>query len=89
MTKLEQKLLELGYAVAIYDYSTECTTFMKSFNLYFEIHLLVNNYNEVVDYYVYINDRVVRTQSHINEEQQAFNQLQSDLEVLKQVENNN
>ena len=81
MTKLEQKLLELGYefylidngrVIYIKDYHKIRLTIVMSEKIYG----FINTYKiDRIDY-----------QQDIDNLQQAFNQLQNDLEVLKKYE---
>ena len=79
MTKLEKKLIELGYTQE--DYSS---------NIYYKfikrIYIFINAYN-LNKYGVEYPMMTYTKQKHINDLQQAFNELQKDLEVLKQCQN--
>ena len=75
MTKLEQKLIELGYEKGKIAYQ-------KSLKGNIEIYIYVFP-NELVGG-VEQHDHYVMYQSQINNLQQAFNQLKKDLEVLKE-----
>ena len=76
MTKLEQKLLELGYSqedeVIYFKYVNRCYLFINSHNL--------KKYGVECPMMTYTKQR------HIDNLQQAFNQLQSDLKELKECE---
>ena len=87
MTKLEEKLIELGYEEQpkhahnqrvvlyfknIYDYSLAIYYDCKS--------------NKIIDEVVFTNAKIIRTQQDIDNLQLAFNELQRDLEVLKEYE---
>ena len=81
MTKLEQKLLELGYEYVGYNDITCEHIYVKS----------VESATLTICYVCYLkscygiceaNSKLI-TQSKINLYQQAFNQLQTDLEVLE------
>lgn len=81
MTKLEEKLIELGYEPSccfkhIYEKFFTDTLLIK-------INILDFNHSRV---YVY-GLGAFYTQQDIDNLQQAFNQLQNDLEVLKEYEN--
>jgi hypothetical protein len=87
MTKLEQKLIELGYR-NYYDNFTRQTTYYKN-NEYLEIRIVVNwnaYGNKIVRSGVEYWTKMFSTQQDIDNLQQAFKQLQSDLEVLKQCQ---
>ena len=81
MTKLEQKLLELGY-----EYINN-SRWVKDYDGNKNIFINTNeNHNKIKDYYIHFYS-FVECQQDINDLQQAFNQLQNDLKELKQVEN--
>ena len=85
MSRLEQKLIELGYEVDINN-SLVCTAIQ--FSKYYGNHRLDIFYNSIKE--VCFGERIVpyafcSNQSYIDNLQQAFNQLQKDLEVLKDV----
>ena len=77
MTKLESKLLELGYIQG----SRHITHYHKHIDgdIYVSI-ILDYKFKEIEDCYV---DSFIRFQKDIVISQQAFNILQQDLEVLK------
>ena len=77
MTKLEEKLLELGYETynEVYKYWRKGLIVIETF------------YERIEDYYV-CGPRLIRTQQDIDNPQQALNQLQKDLEVLREYGNN-
>ena len=77
MTKLEEKLIELGYETknAVYRYWKK------------GLIVIETSYERIADCYV-CTTRLIRTQEDIEKYQQAFNQLQKDLEVLKEYDNN-
>lgn len=80
MTKLEQKLIELGYEKGY------LSAYHKRFNNV--IFLTIENYEEKGIFgSVYSERRDFIFQEHIDNLQQAFNQLQSDLKELKEDEN--
>ena len=74
MTKLEEKLIQLGYKKA-YD-----NTYIKKSNTFYWLTLEV--YEQDIFGSVYSERRKFRYQNQIDNLQQAFNQLQQDLEVL-------
>ena len=82
MTKLEEKLIELGYEKErICEYTKD---FIKE---QFYLMITINPYtrNKIVDNYVF-QYSFTKTQQDIDNLQQAYNQLQKDLEVLKEYE---
>lgn len=83
MTKLEQKLIELGYV-----YIQHNDYFKKQFTRYIYISIeLDNNKLKVNDYGVDYKTEYFRKQHQLDKLQQAFNEMQKDLEVLKEYEN--
>lgn len=91
MNKLEEKLIELGYNKCYYDNFTKQTTYYKN-NEYLEITIVVNwnaYGNKIVRSGVEYWTKMFSTQQQIDDLQKAFNQLQKDLEVLKEYEENN
>ena len=80
MTKLEEKLTDLGYEKISHNYMTRLTRYKKEFAFSY-INFQIRD-NEVVMYGVCpICD--YQTQYEINDLQEAYNQLQKDLEELK------
>ena len=78
MNKLEEKLLKLGYKTAI-DY--DGILGIKEVN---QADLVIKISNENKNHnYVYSYSRCFDSQQDIDNLQQAFNQLQKDLEVLQ------
>lgn len=75
MTNLEQKLLELGY---------------QDYQYYYQKTRWINDTFVIVqiskDLKGSIKDLFVNSQEHINNIQQAFNEMQKDLEELNNVE---
>ena len=85
MTKLEEKLIELGYEKREVFYQNNNiyrTKYIKSVNnvAYIEINVYEN-----YTYYVR-NEYAISNQSMIDKIQQAFNVMQRDLEILKECE---
>ncbi len=85
MTKLEEKLIELGYVKnrqMSYEYETYYFRNFDSFiNLYINVEVdgyITHSYVQAFDTYAY--------QEQIDNLQQAFNQLQKDLKELKEYE---
>ena len=89
MTKLEQKLIELGYEKDKQEYSDNViykTTFVKYFKyccIHVEIYNIVNNnYHFCIETFA----KAFAFQEFIDNLQQAFNTMQNDLEILKECE---
>ena len=81
MTKLEQKLIELGYL----EDKGYCNIYKKIKNRnIFIIRLNYKNKNKI-NYSCIENAYYIQNQQDIDDLQRAFNQLQQDLEVLKDV----
>ena len=80
MTKLEEKLIQLGYVRSSYAY--DCIDFIK---IYKDTHNLIVETNGYAEYiynaYVDLDGKAIFNQQDIDNLQQAFNQLQNDLEV--------
>ena len=84
MTKLEEKLLELGY-----EYINHNHYYKKRFTKFVYSFIDLNSTNtRINDYGVETPNNVYRKQEQLDNLQQAFNQLQKDLEVLKEYEKN-
>ena len=84
MSRLEEKLIELGYEFDHYEVFTRQNAYKKLIGDFDTaiIFIYVNkNTNKIATYYA-ING-IVTSQIHINNLQQAFNEMQRDLEVLK------
>ena len=80
MTRLEDKLLELGYEK---QWAMGCYKNIILSPLRFQIAIYIQN-----DYKMFVFDEEVgagqiKTQQDIDKIQQAFNQMQKDLEVLE------
>ena len=82
MTKLEQKLIELGYRYKNLTYSGYF--FSRMYNE-IEICLFFKDESEVSKAYI-STPFIIETQQQIDNLQQAFNQLQNDLKELKEYE---
>ena len=81
MTKLEQKLIQLGYSPLGY----RCAKYDWYNGL---IHISLNvDKTEIIDYFA--KGVSMRNEFDLDMNIQAFNQLQKDLEVLKEYEENN
>ena len=80
MTKLEQKLSELGYKPYYCCYEKivgKISIFVEPFNEPFtKIHKM----------YVYNENNYIKRQEQIDDLQQAFNEMQKDLEELKKCQ---
>ena len=79
MTKLEEKLIQLGYEKIIKHFYYEKT--MDGWRL--SIELLEDKISHTCVFNFPVNRVFIETQQDIDNLQQAFNQLQKDLEVLK------
>ena len=79
MTKLEQKLCELGYKQEYYRRINKYSKRFRFYDLIIRLHK-----EEITDFYIDINITIDK-QLQIDILQQAFNQLQQDLEVLKEL----
>ena len=82
MTKLEQKLIELGYKPSIFE--NRYIKYYKETDNYILIQLSKNK-NSIMSY-SFGSQKAFTNQQDIDNLQQAFNQLQNDLEVLKEYE---
>ena len=88
MSRLEDKLIELGYEFDHYEVFTNQTAYRKPIGDIDCAIIMIftnKNINKIVSYYA-ING-IVKSQIHINNLQLAFNEMQKDLEVLKEYEN--
>ena len=84
MTKLEEKLEELGYEIEDTDWAYKYAKKPYSFECSIEIHFHKTQQN-----ILYKAVRVwvgIKTQQNIDKLQQAFDEMQKDLEILKGVE---
>lgn len=89
MTKLEEKLIELGYrpnefVYHKYDKVIAKNTFMVETHLSISLKFM----NSAIKDGCVIVSISLRSQQDIDNLQLAFNTLQNDLEVLKEYENN-
>ena len=86
MTKLEEKLIELGYEYEGYDYSKILKIKLQNldYHLSFTLRIKVMD-NAVIDYYGHSLSRCFK-EDISNAYKQAFNEMQKDLEVLRNVE---
>ena len=84
MTKLEQKLIELGYKQSLefpFKYYKWVGNAIK--------RIQIDNGNRINykhSYIQYAHNRRIKTQQDIDNLQQAFNELQKDLGILKECE---
>lgn len=84
MTKLEQKLIQLGYELSSYDETLDENTYVKIVDgatLYIFNTIYIKTY-----YGMCVANSKIITQDKINLHQQAFNQLQDDLKELKECQ---
>ena len=82
MTKLEEKLIELGYKFDINNWGI--SKYQRG-DRFIETICISKSQNMIVgEPCIYVKDNI-KTQEDILDLQQAFNQLQKDLEVLKNV----
>ena len=79
MTKLEEKLIQLGYKKWLS--GNDGVQYYLKLTNEVEIEIHIEN-NKIVNYYVFQRRNIFK-QELIDDLQQAFNQLQKDLEVLK------
>lgn len=81
MTKLNKKLLELGYK---FDKLMSCKDFQVYTKWVNGHEIMIHIESDSITYnYVCVPATGIESQEQINNIQQAFNQLQKDLEVLK------
>lgn len=82
MTKLEEKLIELGYK---YVESIEC--YGKKYSRFISIFIELNkDKSKVNDYDVEYTTYRFKKQEQIDVLQQAYNEMQNDLEVFNECE---
>lgn len=79
---LEQKLIELGYRISIFDH--RYIKYNKETDNYILIQLSESN-NSII-FYSFGYQNAFKTQQDIDNLQQAFNEMQKDLEILKECE---
>lgn len=84
MGKLEEKLIELGYTIS-QDTNLTFTATKIDFNDVNELVIKVRG-NIIIECYIFSVTRCFRRKKQLDSLQQAFNQLQKDLEVLKEYE---
>ena len=78
MTKLEEKLIELGYEKKLWEQG-------KWESKFWNIVIFTNEENTKIEYY-YAWSNQIRTQKNIDYIQVSFNEMQKDLEILKECE---
>lgn len=87
MTKLEQKLLELGY---YYQFDNlNGYLYSKKHNKKYVFNMLLGYDKKHIENYDVTSLYDFRTQEQIDRLQQAFNEMQKDLEILKKIDNLN
>ena len=79
MTKLEEKLIDLGYE---YESMTYYSKIFGDHKIYIDLFCK----RKIEDYFLQSHILNFRKQEQINNLQQAFNEMQKDLEVLKKYE---
>ena len=84
MTKLEEKLIELGYT----QFTHIKTYFQKEFNCAFHKVIFLNDQLTEVKGHKISPYGAFRTQQDIDNLQLAFNEMQKDLEILKKCKEN-
>lgn len=83
MTKLEEKLLELGYAIENTDWTYK-QAIKEYMNCSINIQFNKEKYGNNITFKCVKPIFSIKSQQDIDNLQQAFNQLQKDLEVLKE-----
>ena len=87
MTKLEQKLIELGYKKE-FEFGGKFIYFSKRKWRFVEIGILINKeLNKIDSYRVDMDDRKITYYKEVDEINEAFNEMQKDLEELKSCQN--
>lgn len=81
MTKLEEKLIELGYK---YVYNS----YIKNVNgVYIWVEPWDEKFSKIHKMFVYDHIQYIKQQNHLDMLQQAFDVMKKDLEELKQCQN--
>ena len=80
MTKLEEKLIELGYIDVRY------SRWRKNYDRNKDILIITDEYHKKIKEYHIDFHSFIECQKDINELQQAFNVMQRDLAILKECE---
>ena len=81
MIKLEQKLIELGYE--IYHKDEYSITWCKSYSIGY-IHIEIRK-DKIINSCIKSITDLFFTQNHIDYLQQTFNEMQKDLNILKEI----
>lgn len=78
MSRLEEKLFDLGYQ------RVDCDDYVKITNFRFVYIFVILNKQKtnIINYGIQTPNNIFRNQYQIDNLQQAFNQLQSDLEII-------
>ena len=85
MTKLEEKLIELGYRP--YEQFMLIHSFIKVYNDKWNLIIETGLYEtNVIECYVDLDGMAIYTQQDLEDLQQTFNVMQKDLEELKNYE---
>lgn len=84
MSKLEEKLIELGYRYS-FD-NDEGYLYIKTYNKKYIFNVLISYSNKRIENYDVANVYDFHSQQDIDNLQQAFDEMQKDLEILKGVE---
>ena len=85
MTKLEEKLIELGYCYA-FD-NSEGYLYVKSPNKKYIFNVLLSYSKRRIENYDMLSVYDIHSQKDIDNLQQAFDEMQKDLEILKEIKN--
>ena len=90
MTRLEEKLVELGYEKDFEVHSNKLLIFFtKSKWNFASIQIVIDkNANELWKYQVDLEDKLITYYRESEDIQLAFNEMQKDLEELRKYENN-
>ena len=87
MTKLEEKVVELGYKPSWIGWETNY--FVKFYDDKWNLIIGTGMYGtNVIECYVDLDGMAIYTQQDLEDLQQAFNVMQKDLKGLKKYENN-
>lgn len=86
MTKLEEKLIQLGYKSYYTSLNLEHQRYYKQFSNVIGINITIKYGKITISNIEYVK-HLFYNQQDIDNLQLAYNQLQSDLEELKQVDN--
>lgn len=87
MTKLEEKLIELGYKKDFEVHSNKILIFYRKTNwLFASIQIVIDkDLGEVWKYQVDIEDKIITYYRQADEIQQAYNEMERDLEEIEKV----